>query len=184
MPGRVWEQAFEVALDQYGFITFEDMRDIDADPARLRQWHQAGKIERRGHGIYRFQQIPATELDSYMLATLWPSRHGVLGYDTALELHALCDVNPEKVHIVVPAGYRVSRKGGENYVLHKENLDEKDKAWHEGIPIVTPAKAIEQAIRGAVPTHLIRQAIETAARLGRVPAPELEKLKHVLEERQ
>jgi hypothetical protein len=58
MPGRIWEQAFDVATDQYGFIAFADIRRLEADPARLRRWHNADKIDRIGHGIYRFRQIP------------------------------------------------------------------------------------------------------------------------------
>jgi len=182
MPGRVWEQAFEVALDQYGFITFENMREIGADPTRLRRWHMADKIDRKGHGIYRFRQVPVTKLDPYMLATLWPAGRGILGHESALELHGLCDTNPEKVHICLPPKYRPRRKGGENYILHFEQISQNELTWHEGIPIVTPAKAIQQAILGSTSHRLIRQAIETATRLGRVPLPELVRLKKPLKE--
>ena len=177
MPGRIWEQAFDIAVDQYGFITFEDLRGIGADPVRLRRWNQAGKVARVGHGIYRFPQIPVTTLDPYMLATLWPSGRGVLSHDTALELHELCDVNPEKIHVTVPTGYRPRRQGGDQYVVHHGDLDDPEKAWHEGIPVVTPAIAVIQAIETGVPTHLIRQALESAERLGVIPRPELKRLR-------
>jgi predicted transcriptional regulator of viral defense system len=48
-----------------------------------------------------------------MLAALWPAGRGVLSHDTALELHELCDVNPEKIHLTVPADYQPRRRGGE-----------------------------------------------------------------------
>ena len=185
MPGSVWDKAIELATDQYGFITHEDLRGLGEDPVRLRQWVQRGGVERVGHGIYRFKQIPATALDPYMLATLWPAGRGVLSHDTALELFELCDVNPDKIHITLPASrsYRPRRQGGEHYVVHHEDLAEDDVTWHEGIRIVTPTVAIRQAIDSLVPVHLVRQAIETAGRLGRVPRPRLAALTKRLEDR-
>jgi predicted transcriptional regulator of viral defense system len=185
MPGSVWDKAIALATDQYGFITHEDLRGLGEDPVRLRQWAQRGGVERVGHGIYRFKQIPATSLDPYMLATLWPAGRGVLSHDTALELFELCDINPDKIHITLPASrsYRPRRQGGEQYVVHHEDLDQADVTWHEEIRIVSPAVAIRQALDSSVPTHLVRQAIETAQRLGRVPLPKLAELSKRLEDR-
>jgi predicted transcriptional regulator of viral defense system len=185
MPGSVWDKAIELANDQYGFITFEDLRGLGEDPVRLRQWAKRGGVERVGHGIYRFKQIPITPLDPYMLATLWPAGRGVLSHDTALELFELCDINPVRIHVTLPASrrYRPRRQGGEQYVFHHENLTEADVTWHEGIRIVTPAVAIRQALDSSVPTNLVRQAIETAGRLGRVLGPQLAALTERLEAR-
>lgn len=183
MPGRIWEQAFDIATEQYGFITFADVRRLGADPARLRRWHLADRIDRIGHGIYRFRQIPTTQLDPYMLATLWPSGRGILSHDTALELYELCDINPDKIHLTLPVNYRPRRQGGEQYVLHYKNLKDDELAWHEGIRIVVPAVAIRQAVHTSVPTYLVRQAIEKARRLGLAPKQVLELITRQLEER-
>ncbi len=176
VPGRIWEQAFDIAVDQYGFITFEDLRGMGADPVRLRRWNQAGKVARVGHGIYRFPQIPATALDPYMLATLWPSGRGVLSHDTALELHELCDVNPEKIHITIPSGYRPRRDGGEHYIVRRAKLAEETKTYHEGIPIVTPALAVAQGLEAGVPAHLMRQALDRGERRGHFRPDEIQRL--------
>jgi predicted transcriptional regulator of viral defense system len=182
MPGRVWEKAIDFAADQNGFITFDDMRRLGEDPALLRHWVLRKKIRRVGHGIYRFRHIPENPLDKFMLATLWPSGRGVLSHDTALELHELCDINPDKIHLAVPPGYRPRRQGGEHYVIHHETLGESDVTWHEGIRIVTPEIAIRQALDTAVPIHLVRQAIDTSRRLGRVPRKALDALSRRLGE--
>jgi predicted transcriptional regulator of viral defense system len=169
MPGQIWERAFDVAVDQHGFISFMDFRRLSENPAILRQWHQRGRVERVAHGIYRFPSIPVTSLDPYALAALWPSGRGILSHDTALELHDLCDINPSRIHLTLPLGYYPRRGGGEGYVIHHEKLQEQDITWHEGIRIVTPAVAIRQAWEGEVPLHLVKQAFEKAQRLGRVP---------------
>ncbi len=174
--------AFEVAVDHYGYVTFADLKHLGADPVRLRQWHLRGQVERVSHGVYRFPQVPVTPLGPYMLAVLWPSGRGVLSHDTALELHELCDVNPEKIHITLPLNYRPRRQGGQAYVVHREDLPKNAVAQHEGIPIVTPAVAIRQAVDTGVPRQLIRQAIDTARRLGRVSAKQLDTLARRLED--
>lgn len=176
MPGRTWERALDLAFEQHGYITFTDARDIGFDPALLRQWLERGLVERAAHGIYRFPQIPPTEFDRYMLATLWPARRGVLSHETALQLHELCDVNPDRIHITLPTGYHPRRKGGEFYVVHHEDLDDEDVTWIEGIRVVTPACAIRQAIETGVPPHLVQQAIDSARRRGRAAAEVLDDL--------
>jgi predicted transcriptional regulator of viral defense system len=176
MPGRVWEKAFLVATDQYGFITHADIRRLGEDPVRLRQWLEHDQVERAGHGIYRFRQIPPTPLDPFMLATLWPRARGVISHASALELHALCDVNPAKIHLTVPIGFRLRRRGGERYVVHTEHLEPDQLTLHEGIRIVTPSQAIRQGIASGVQTQLLIQAIDTARRTGRAPAGALKRL--------
>lgn len=173
MPGSVWKKAFEIALDQYGFITHRDFKTLDSDPVLLRQWCQRGLVERIGHGIYRFPQVPVTPLDPLMLATLWPAGRGVLSHDSALELHELCDINPAKVHVSIPVDYRLRRKGGDLYVFYREDLTEAQITWHEGIRIVKPYVAIQQALESNVPIYLIRQAMDEVGRKGLVTKKQL-----------
>ena len=174
-------KAIEFAFDQNGFITFANLRELGKDPALLRQWAQRDRITKIGHGIYRFSLIPPTPLDPLMLATLWPSDRGVLSHDTALEVHELCDINPSQIHITLPPSYRPRRHGGEGYIIHHEPLVESDIVWHEGIRIVTPQLAIRQAIKSNVPRHLVRQALDTANRLGRLHPSDLAELTTLLE---
>lgn len=111
-----------------------------------------------------------------MLATLWPAGRGVLSHETALLLHELCDVNPDRIHITVPPGYYPRRRGGGLYVVHRADLHDGELTWLEGIRIVTPARAIEEAVATGVPPHLVQQAIGTARRRGRAPVETLDHL--------
>ena len=172
-----------VAIDQYGFITPADIRLLDEDPVRLRQWLGRGQVERVCRGVYRFCQIPPTPLDPFMLATVWPRGLGVISHDSALDLHALCDVNPAEIHLTVPPATRMRKRGGERYVVHFEHLDPDRVTLHEGIRIVTPAHAIRQGIKSGVPAFLLAQAIDTARRTGAVPAVALKCLAADLEGR-
>ena len=180
MPGKTWERAFDLALDQHGYVTFTDARRLNFDPALLRQWNARGLVERAAHGVYRFVQAPRTELDEYRLATLWAAGRGVLSHETALQLHGLGDAEPALIHITVPTDYRPRRKGGEIYVIHHQDLQPRDVTKVEGIPIVTPVCAIVQALEAHARPHLVHQAIEVARRLGRAPTPVLDDLERRL----
>lgn len=180
MPGKHWEAAFELALDQQGFVTFRDARQLGFDPALLRQWYARGLLDRATHGVYRFPQATVTELDAYRLATLWAAGRGVLSHETALQLHRLGDVEPARIHITLPKGYRPRRKGGELYVVHHEDLAPEDKTAVEGLPIVTPEVAIRQAIAVRTRPHLVQQAIEAARRRGLVRPAALDELEQRL----
>ncbi|MEX0816866.1 MAG: type IV toxin-antitoxin system AbiEi family antitoxin domain-containing protein [Gaiellales bacterium] len=183
MPGRVYTQLLELAQDQYGYVTPDDARAAGIDPLRLQDLARRGLAERLGHGLYRIPLVPRTGLDQYMEATLWPQGvHGVLSHETALDLHELSDVNPAKIHLTVPADYRVRRAVPKLYVLHHRDLDDVDVTLHEGIPIVTPYRAILDGIEAHLGPRLLDQAIENATQRGLLPRDQLAELKQRLKE--
>lgn len=173
MPGRIYTELFEAATDQYGYVTTEDARTRGIDPAQLRILHHRGQLERVGHGLYRFALVLATSLDQYMEAVLWPRTLAALSHETALDLHDLCDVNPARIHVTVPAGYRLRRDLPAAYELHRRDLDPAHVTNHEGIPIVTIHRAILDGLEAHLGDHLIDQAIRTARQRGLVTPAEL-----------
>lgn len=176
MPGRVYNELAEVALDQYGFVTTADARAIGVDPQRLVEMAARGTAERVFNGIYRLPVVGESGLDQLMLATLWPRGLGVLSHETALDLHDLCDVNPAKVHVSVPMSYRVTREVPAVFVIHRRRLDPTDVTRHEAIPIVTPARAILDGIEVNLRDGLIDQAIEVGQGRGLLAADDLKQI--------
>lgn len=169
----------DVAVGQYGYVTAEDAAAVDVVADRLRKMAERGTLERVAYGLYRVPAIPVTGLDQYMEATLWPRGGGVLSHDTALDLHELCDVNPAKVHVTVHKDLRIRREIPAAYRLHHRDLAERDVARHEGIPIVTPARAIRDGIEVHLGAHLIKQAIVTARERGAISKAEEAELKRL-----
>jgi predicted transcriptional regulator of viral defense system len=176
VPGRIYLQLLDVANEQFGYVTAEDARELGVDPVQLRLMHHRGSLDRVALGVYRFPPVPVTELDQYMEAVLWTRTEAVLSHETALDLHDLCDINPAKIHLTVPARYRLRRDLPAMYRLHRRSLDAGDVTRHEGIPIVTVRRAILEGIDSGVGGHLIDQAIDTARRRGLVAPAELEAL--------
>jgi predicted transcriptional regulator of viral defense system len=166
MPGRNFTTLLDHAQRQYGYLTPDDARELDVDPTQLRLMAARQTLEHLGHGLYRMPMVPATKLDAYMEAVLWTGRRGVLSHETALDLYELCDVNPSAIHLTVPSGFRTRKAVPGIYRLHRFDLDPAEVGWHEGIPIVTPERAILGGIEQALGWQLIDQAIETARARG------------------
>lgn len=171
MPGRAFLELLDHAHQQYGYITPDDARQLDLDPTILRVMAARDLIEHVDRGIYRMPAVPVTELDEYMAAVLWTGRRGVLSHETALDLYELCDVNPTAIHLTVPTGWRTRKARPATYRIHREQLGEQDLAWHEGIPIVAPERAIRGAVADGLAPGLAEQAIRTAVDRGLITTP-------------
>jgi predicted transcriptional regulator of viral defense system len=174
VPGRNYNRLFELAASQYGFITPRDCEALGIDPHRLAVMAHRGTLERIGHGIYRFPLIPPTPLDGFMQAALWPRGLGVISHISALQLHGLSALVSEQVHVTVPAGFRMRRWTPPTYVLHRRNLGDGERTLHEGIPVVTPGRAIADAIDARIDRELIWEAIDAARARGLLGAGDLE----------
>ncbi len=179
MPGRWYTELFEIAADQNGFITTEDVRDLGGAPQVLIDMRRHGHVDRVGHGLYRFRALPAGPFDELMQATLWPRRLGVISHDSALDLWDLCDVNPARIHVTVPKAARLRRTAPALYEVHVRDLDAAEVTRVEGIPAVVPTRAILDGIERHLDRRLIDQAIEAARRRGLVTRDELAVLEAV-----
>jgi predicted transcriptional regulator of viral defense system len=183
MPGRIYMTLLDVANGQYGYVTADDARAVDVDPAQLRLMNHRGLLDRLSLGLYRFPIVPTNALDQYMEATLWPRTPTVISHGTALDLHDVCDVNPVRIHLTVPPGYRLRRDLPTMYELHLRALDASDVTRHEGIPIVTVRRAILDGIERGLGGQLIDQAVATAERRGLLGRSELDEIAALRESR-
>jgi predicted transcriptional regulator of viral defense system len=163
MPGALYNRLADLAAENYGYLTTEEVEKEGIDPHRLLELARRGQLERRARGLYRLPLIPPTPVDAYREATLWPrGSQGVISHATALDLYELGDANPAKIHLTLPRAHRPRREIPSQYILHHEDLRPGDVRLHEGIPVVSPAKAIAQS--RALGPELLRAAIEDGLR--------------------
>jgi predicted transcriptional regulator of viral defense system len=184
MPGRNYDTLAAIAAEQQGLVATTDARKAGIDPHRLIDMARRGAIQRVARGVYRFPLLDSKpELGQLFQAVMWTNRKGLLSHDTALDLHDLCSINPVKLHITVPTTYRLQKPLPKLYALHHRNLEGDEKTLYEGIPIVTPRRAILDGIESGVRTDLLRQAIDTARRRGQLRGPDLARLRRRLANR-
>lgn len=184
MPGKLQRALFEIAEDNYGFVTTSQAIEIGVSRHRLADLARLGTIQRVAYGVYRIVDFPATQLDSYFEATLWPQGvRGVLSHETALDLWDLCDVNPAKVHITVPRSHRVRRQVPALYVLHHDDFDPTDLDNFEGIPITAVERTLRDCITAGSRHDLIEQAIANAVERRAITAATADRLREALASR-
>jgi predicted transcriptional regulator of viral defense system len=176
MPGKTYTALLDKAQQQYGYLTPETAREAGVDPTQLRLMAARNTLVHQGYGLYRMPTVPYTALDAYMEATLWTGQRGVLSHETALDLYELCDVNPNAIHLTVPRGFRTRKAVPGTYRLHRLDLDPGEIGWHEGIPIVTPERAIMGGIEQALGWQLVDQAIQSARARGLITPLAAERL--------
>ena len=168
MPGRVYNEAYEIAIDQHGFVTAADAKEAGFDVRRLNEYAETGLADRRGHGLYRLTAIPPSRFDAYVQAAFWHHKAGVVSHETALDLWDVCDINPAKIHVTIPLKPRLTRTPPALYAIHKENLAETDRTILEDVPIVTLEKAIRQCAAMHTRPDLLRRAIDNGRREGKL----------------
>ncbi|MGN6762208.1 MAG: type IV toxin-antitoxin system AbiEi family antitoxin domain-containing protein [Leifsonia sp.] len=176
---------WDVATEHYGFVTTRAARELGVRPGELAKLANRHQLRHVAHGVYRFDQLPVTDRDGYMLAVLWTGAdQAALGHETALAVHELCEVNPDQIHLTVPRQKRIRRDGGEGYALHHQDLEPRQIGWWEGIPTVTPATAVDQCIDYGTPHYLLTTAIKTARKRGAITEMEAARLRRKLGRRQ
>ena len=170
---------FEVAVDQYGYVTTGDVRDLGLRPEHLVDLARRGQADHVSHGLYRLRAVPASARDQLMEATLWPRGLGVISHDTALDLWGLCPVHPLKVHVTVPESARIRRRVPAAYVVHRRDLEPGEITRVEGIPVVSVYRAIRDGIERHLGSDLIRKAITVGRRTGQLTRAQASELSRI-----
>lgn len=186
MAGKVLarDELWSIADTQHGFVTAQQAVGAGVSKHALQMLVQRGTLERAAHGVYRFPQYPVGEHDALALAVLWTrAPEAALSHETALDVHGISDINPNRVHLTVSKQRRFRRAGGEDYIVHYEDLGPKHIGWWQEIPTVTPVAAIRQCLEYGTPTYLLRQALERGHARGYLKTAEREELRQMLEAR-
>ena len=72
MPGRWYTELFEVAADQHGYVTTDDVRELGGTAQVLVDMHRHGQLRRVADGLYRFALFPQDPRDELKQATSGP----------------------------------------------------------------------------------------------------------------
>ncbi len=164
MPAKPYDRLVGLAAEQHGFVRTEEAEKAGIRPDYLRRLAMTGRLERRAQGLYRLTALPVGPLDEYHEAVLAARGEGVVAGDAALALWGLADVNPREIEIILPAGQRVRRANDRRFRLRQRRLDPDQIDQVEGIPVLAPQVAIEEAIAKGLEGNIVEQAITNARR--------------------
>jgi predicted transcriptional regulator of viral defense system len=167
MPGSVYRQLFDLAVDQHGYLTTAQARAEGVRARTLAMMAQRGTIERVSQGLYRLIHFPLGDRAAYMEASLWPvGTRGIISHESALALYEISDVNPSKIHITVPGVFRVRRSLPAHLVVHHAELKDDEVDWVDAVPVTTVQRTILDCSAAHLGPEIIRQAIDDGQRNG------------------
>jgi predicted transcriptional regulator of viral defense system len=163
---------FEFAEQQQGFFTTKQAKAAGFAENTHPYHVQVGNWIREHRGIYRLALFPAADRPDLVLWALWSRNRkeeveGVYTHQTALSLYDLSDLNPSKLHMTVPAGFRRNSETPGILVLHYAGLPERDVQTAQGFKFTRPLRTILDVIEdGTVERNFIRQALRQAVERG------------------
>lgn len=157
---RLWE----LALDQYGYVTTADAAELGIPPVELRKLARRGKLDNVARGLYRFPDAPTSARDAFMEAVLWVGPDAALSHDAVLALHDLASANPRTLRVVTPHRVRKTHPRPDVTIIH-DKVPASDLTVYFRIPSTTVARALLDC-RERIRTDRLLKASDEAVRQG------------------
>jgi hypothetical protein len=163
---------FDLAEQQQGYFTTKQAKAAGFAENTHPYHVQAGNWIRERRGIYKLALFPATDRPDLALWALWSMNRkeqveGVYSHQTAIRLHDLSDLNPAKLHMTVPKGFRRNSEMPKILVLHFRDLPGGDIQSGPGYKYTRPLRTILDLIEtGTVERSFIHQALRQAVDRG------------------
>ena len=180
MPRSTRESArllFAQAIGQGGYFTAKQAHEAGYGYGHLEYHTSVRNFERVEHGLYRLPSVPPGEHDDLIRLSLWSRNQkdepqAVVSHDSALVLHDLGELLPEKIHLTVPPGFR--KHSPPECVLHQAVLaPEEIEAW-AGFRVTTPTRTLLDAAAGNLGQEQLAKAVSDALSRGLVRRRRLE----------
>lgn len=153
------------AADQSGYFSAAQALELGYSYPAQRYHVQRGNWTRIDRGVFRLPEWPVGSHEDLVRWTLWSRGKAVVSHETALSVHELGDVDPARVHLTVPAGFRAKTSG---VVLHHGGLPEEDVEHRDGFALTTPPRSLLDVAAGELDLDLLARAVDDALRQGLV----------------
>ena len=156
----------EAAEAQGGYFTSRQAAAAGYGYSHLAYHVAAGKVERVAHGLYRLLSVAISPHDELIRLALWSrdrreQPQAVASHATALTVHELTLLLPDRVHLTVPRGFRKKPPAG--CVLHPRELARTEVELREGFAVTTPLRTLVDAAQSAdVPHEEVVRAARSA----------------------
>jgi predicted transcriptional regulator of viral defense system len=174
---------FEIAEGQQGFFTAKQAKAAGFAENTHPYHVQVGNWIREHRGIYRLALFPPAEHPDLAKWALWSKNRdelieGVYSHQTALSLYELSDLNPAKLHMIVPTHFRRNSEIPGILVLHYADLADEDVQTAQGFKYTRPLRTILDLIEAdSVERTFLCQALRQALDRGLITRSEVKKVK-------
>ena len=169
MHGRRSEREralYRTALTRGGLFRLDEAEALGFSRRAATYRVERGEWERVGRGIYRLAFAPRSPDEDLVRIALWaqnPWGPVAFSHETALQLHDLSDLVPDRHHLTVPR--RFDRKPPTGVSLHRSDLAPDDLEERPGYLVTSPLRTLIDVARSPriAPEHLdaaLGQALE------------------------
>jgi predicted transcriptional regulator of viral defense system len=164
-------QLYQIAAAQGGYFTSAQARQAGYAYSQQHFHVSRGNWLKVDRGLFRLRDFPPGEREDLIRWSLWSrNRKGdpqaVVSHDTALTIHALSDVMPDRVHLTVPTGFR--KKALPGCVLHRADLAPSDVESRIGYQVTTPLRTLLDVAGGPLSQEHLNKAVHDALERGLV----------------
>jgi len=170
----------EKALNQFGYITTNNARELNVPPVELRKLAQRGALQNVSYGLYRLREAPHDELDQFAEAVLRVGEGAHLMGDSILAIYRLGLVSPKRIRVGTP--HRVRGLLPKFIEVIKSEIPPNELTTIEGIPATTVAKALLDC-QGSIMSNRMTDAITSAWEQGLISKQESKELRTKLRKR-
>jgi predicted transcriptional regulator of viral defense system len=175
-----YKNLYQIASEQDGYFTTKQAISAGYDTNSHPYHIKTGNWIREHRSIYRLSNYPIGDRPDLMLWYLWSRNRneepqGIYSHETSLTIHNLTDLNPSKLHMTVPKGFRRNSRIPDVLVLHYGDILPAETDQMYGVKITNPIRTIiDIIIEGNLSEDLLGQAILEAMNRGAVTKRELQ----------
>ncbi len=180
MRNEKYSLLYQIALEQQGLFTAKQAKQAGFDGRNHPYYVARGDWEKEHRGIYRLCHFPNEPSSEYTLWSLWSCNRdgepqGVYSYETALSIYDLTDLNPAKITMTVPLGFRRNAQIPGILILRRGKLTSADWQAIEGYRVTTPVRTLYDVIfSDHIPEEFIYQAVREGFANGLYPKRKLQ----------
>jgi hypothetical protein len=166
------ETLFRIAVSQGGYFTAMQARLAGFRDSNHNFHLRSGNWIREWRGVYRLARYPLRDDAQYSLWGVWSNGRqekprGAYSHETALALFGLSDLQPVRLHMTVPRGYRRLGKIPEILCLHHSDFRPEECEERSGYRVMRPFRTFIDLLHGGgVSPEFFRQAVRQALERG------------------
>jgi|GEM_PF-350388 len=173
----------DLAENQAGFFSASQATKRGVSHTHLAKLTRAGHLIREHWGVYRFARWPTSEHADLWRTLLWSQAkrgpvQAAFSHRTALQLHDISDINPDKIELMLPITMRRLRRQAPPAVrLHFAPLYDSEVVPIDGLPVTAIYRTLTDLILEGISRDAVLVAIENASKRKLIGPKELEKLR-------
>lgn len=168
-PASSRKRLYDILVTQQGYFTTAQAYAAGYDSALCAYHVRRGDWRRETRGIYCLTDYPPTDRPDLVLWSLWSRDRsgrpqGTYSHATALSVYDLSDVNPSKLHMMVPPTFRRSGPLPGILIIHRGLLIESDVEQMEGYSVTRPLRTLRDLAKSRMLSDdlLLQAAIQAA----------------------